>query len=103
MKTTTIGIIVLTLVVISLSTFGTTHAHFTSRQVTGPHLISTWQSYFWTQTTQADYQTGTLENVDTISSPGDVKLVWRNTAPTIYAPLGNGLSVFQQYNVSNNT
>jgi hypothetical protein len=46
---------------------------------------------------------GTLENVDILSSPGDVKLVWRNTAPTIFAPLGNGLSTFQQYNVSNNT
>ena len=103
MKTTTIGIIVLTLVVISLSTFGTTHAHFTSRQVTGPHLISTWQSYFWTQTTQADFLMGTLENVDTISSPGDVKLVWKNISPAIYAPLGSGSITFQQYNVSNNT
>jgi hypothetical protein len=103
MKTTTIGIIVLTLVVVSLSTFGTTHAHFTSRQVTGPHLISTWQSYFWTQTSQADYQMGALENVDTISSPGDVKLVWKNISPTIYATLGSGSTTFQQYNVSNNT
>ena len=103
MKTTTVGIIVLTLVVISLSTFGTTHAHFTSRQVTGPHLISTWQSYLWTQTTQADYQMGSLENVDTISSPGDVKLVWKNISPIIYATLGSGSTTFQQYTVSNNT
>jgi hypothetical protein len=103
MKTTTIGIIVLTLVVISFSTVGTTHAHFTSRQVTGPHLISTWQSYLWTQTTQADFLMGTLENVDTISSPGDVKLVWKNISPAIYAPLGSGSITFQQYNVSNNT
>ena len=103
MKTTTVGIIVLTLLVISLSTFGTTHAHFTSRQITGPHLISTWQSYLWTQTTQADYQMGTLENVDAISIPGDVKLVWKNISPGIYATLGSASTTFQQYNVSNNT
>jgi hypothetical protein len=103
MKTTAIVILVLTLVVISLSTFGTTHAYFTSKQVTGPHLVSTWQSSSWTQTTQADYQMGTLENVDTISSPGDVKLVWKNISPTIYATLGSASTTFQQYNVSNNT
>jgi hypothetical protein len=103
MKTTAIVILVLTLVVISLSTFGTTHAYFTSKQVTGPHLVSTWQSSFWILTTQADYQMGTLENVDTISSPGDVKLVWKNISPTIYATLGSASTTFQQYNVSNNT
>ena len=103
MKTTTIVIIVLTLVVISLSTFGTTHAHFTSRQVTGPHLISTWQSYFWILTSQADYQMGILENIDIISSPGNVKLVMRNISPTMYATFGSGSTTFQQYNVSNNT
>jgi hypothetical protein len=103
MKTATIVIISLSLMVISLSTFGTTHAHFTSRQVTGPHLISTWQSYFWIQTSQADYQMGILENVDIISSPGNVKLVMRNISPTMYATFGSGSTTFQQYNVSNNT
>jgi hypothetical protein len=103
MKTTTIGIVVFTLVIISLSTFGTTHAYFNTRQVTGSHLISTWQSSFWTQTTQADFLAGVPVNIDTTSSPGDVKLAWRNISPMIYATSGNATTTFRQYNVSNNT
>jgi hypothetical protein len=103
MKTTTIGIVVFTLLIISLSTFGTTHAYFNTRQVTGTHLISTWQSSFWTQTTQADFLAGVPANIDTTSSPGDVKLAWRNISPMIYATSGNATTTFRQYNVSNNT
>jgi len=102
MKTTTVGIIVLTLVVISLSTFGTTHAHFTSRQVTGPHLISTWQSYFWTQTSQADFEMGVPVNVNTSASSGSVTLDNQTTTPSIFATTGSSRN-FLQYFVSNNT
>ncbi len=103
MKTISVGIIILTLVVISLSTIGTTHAYFTSKQVTGSHLISTWQSTFWTQTTQADFLAGVPVNVDTISNPGGVKLAGRNTSPTMYGISGGATTAFHQYNVSNNT
>ena len=102
MKTTAIVILVLTLVVISLSTFGTTHAYFTSKQVTGPHLVSTWQSSFWTQTTQADYQQGVLVNVNSSVSPGSVLLDTQTTSPSIFATTGSSTN-FLLYNVSNNT
>ena len=102
MKTTAIVILVLTLVVISLSTFGTTHAYFTSKQVTGPHLLSTWQSSFWTQTTQADYQQGVLVNVNSSVSPGSVLLDTQTTSPSIFATTGSSTN-FLLYNVSNNT
>jgi hypothetical protein len=102
MKNTAIVILVLTLVVISLSTFGTTHAYFTSKQVTGPHLVSTWQSFFWTQTTQADFLAGVLVNVNTNTSPGSVLLDNQTTGPSIFATTGSSRN-FLQYFVSNNT
>jgi len=102
MKTATIVILALSLMVISLSTFGTTHAHFTSRQVTGPHLISTWQSYSWIQTSQADFLAGVLVNVNTSTSPGSVLLDNQTTGPSIFATTGSSRN-FLQYFVSNNT
>jgi len=102
MKTTTIGIIVLALVVISLSTLGTTHAYFNSRQVSGPYLVSTWQSYLWTQTTQADFLAGVPGNVNTSTSPGSVVLDNSTTGPSVFATTG-GSRNFLQYFVSNNT
>jgi hypothetical protein len=51
-----------------------TLAFFQSRQVTGPHLVSTWHSYLWCQTTQSDFNAGNLTNVSTILSPGNVTL-----------------------------
>jgi hypothetical protein len=102
MKTTTIGIIALFLVVISLSTFGSTHAYFNSGQVTGPHHISTWQSYLWTHTTQADFQAGILIQVNTSTSPGSVILDNQTTVPVIYATTGD-LKNFLMYTISSNT
>jgi hypothetical protein len=102
MKTTAIVILVLTLVVISLSTFGTTHAYFTSKQVTGPHLVSTWQSSFWTLSTQADFQQGVLVNVNSSVSPDSIMLDNQTTGPSIFATTGSSRN-FLQYFVSNNT
>jgi len=102
MKTTAIVILVLTLVVISLSTFGTTHAYFTSKQVTGPHLVSTWQSSFWTLSTQADFQQGVLVNVNSSDSPDSIILDSQTTGPSIFATTGSSRN-FLQYFVSNNT
>lgn len=86
MKSTTIGIIVLILFVTSLSTFGSTHAYFSSRQVSGPNLVSTWQSYLWTQTTQSDFNAGNLTNVSTTISPGDVTLANVTNCTGWYCP-----------------
>ncbi len=102
MKTNTLGIIVLILVVISLSTFGTTHAYFYSRQVSGSYLVSTWQSSFWTQTTQADFLAGVPVNVDTSASPGSVVLEKQTISPSIFATLGSSKN-FLQYIVSSDT
>ncbi len=102
MRATTGGLIVLTLVIISISSFGTTHAYFNSKQVTGPHLISTWQSYVWTQTSQSDFLAGVLYNVNTSTLPGSVVLDNRTTGPSIFATTG-GSRNFLQYFIANNT
>ena len=102
MKSTAIGIIVLILVVISLSSFGSTHAYYTSRKVTGPHLISTWQSNLWTRTTQADFQAGVPVNVNISTISGSVILENQTTTPSIYATTGSSTN-FLVYIISNNT
>jgi N-acetylneuraminic acid mutarotase len=102
MKSTLTGIVILTVVVISLSFFGTTHAYFNSQQITGPHLISTWQSYLWTQTTQADFLAGVSGYVNTSASPGSIILDNQTVGPSIFATRGSS-TIFLQYYISNDT
>ncbi|MCU0631268.1 MAG: hypothetical protein MUF37_08985 [Methanoregulaceae archaeon] len=102
MKFTLTGIILLTVMVISLSFFGTTHAYFNSQQITGPHLISTWESYLWTQTTEADFSTGVPDNVNIRASPGSVILNNRTVGASIFATRGSSTN-FLQYYLSNDT
>jgi hypothetical protein len=57
----------------------------------------------WTQTSQADFESGTLYQVDTASSPGDVRLAKVSTASNyIYAFYGGSTS-FTRYDISGNS
>src|SRR4030042_21052 len=56
----------------------------------------------WTQTIQADCESGTLSQVDTSSSPGDVKLAKAGSG-YIYAFKGNGTRTFWRYDIATNT
>ncbi|MDD1700482.1 MAG: hypothetical protein LUQ04_06775, partial [Methanoregula sp.] len=103
MKSASIGIIVLLLVTISLSTIGSTYACFTTVQVTGTHLVSTWQSYVWTQTTQSDFEQGVMVNVNTSTSPDSVILGNLTISPSVYGMTGNSGTGFSLYNISTNT
>jgi len=49
-------------------------AYFTDAELNANNTFLAWVSSQWVQTTQADFQAGVLDNVDTASSPGDVKL-----------------------------
>ena len=102
MKSALTGIVILTVMTISLSFFGTTHAYFNSQQITGPHLISTWQSYVWTQTTQADFLAGVPGNVNLSASPGSIILDNRTVGASIFATSGSSTN-FLQYYISNDT
>ena len=53
----------------------------------------------WTQTSQADFAAGTPVQVDTSSSPGDIKLS-RADSGFLYAFKGNGTKIFWRYNIA---
>jgi len=56
----------------------------------------------WTQTSQADFESGMLFQVDASTSPGDVKLA-KAGGNYVYALRGNGTSEFWRYDTSSNT
>ena len=56
----------------------------------------------WTQTSQSDFETGTLFQLDTSTSPGDVKLE-KTGSSYVYAFRGNGTNEFWRYDTSTNT
>ena len=49
-------------------------AYFTDAELNANNTFQAWVSGQWVQTSQADFEAGVLNNVDTSSSPGDVKL-----------------------------
>ena len=49
-------------------------AYFTDAELNANNTFQAWVFSQWVQTTQGDFQAGVLNNVDTSSSPGDVKL-----------------------------
>jgi hypothetical protein len=79
-------------------------AYFTDAEPNAGNSFEAWISSQWMQTTQADFNAGVLSNVDTSSSPGDVKLAvksgWYNTFWSRKAPItinnaGSGLTAYQ--------
>jgi len=54
----------------------------------------------WTQTSQADFESGALFQLDTSSSPGDVKLARAGGSNYAYALRGKNTKYFWQYDVS---
>ena len=56
----------------------------------------------WTQTTQADFTSGTLVQLDAASSPGDVKLALSGNG-YVYAFKGNNTKTFWRYDVAANS
>jgi predicted ribosomally synthesized peptide with SipW-like signal peptide len=64
----TLGIVVVLLVA------GGTFALLSDTETSTGNQATAWTSSLWTQTSQVDFNAGVLNNVDTSSSPGDVKL-----------------------------
>jgi hypothetical protein len=73
---------VLLIAVIAISPTAEAVALLTETEQNGFNTLST--AFWWEQTTQADFETGVLNQVDTSSSPGDVKLAepaeWYDTS-----------------------
>jgi hypothetical protein len=71
---------------LAVGTMTGTSAYFQRTQITGPHLVSTWHSYLWCQTTQSDFNAGNLTNVSTLLSPGNVTLANVTNCTGWYCP-----------------
>jgi hypothetical protein len=69
--------------VLLASSSGVTRSFFMDLEGSDGNSLQAWASNTWVQTTQADFNAGVLNQVDTSSSPGDVKLAsisnWYNS------------------------
>ena len=64
--------------ILTSSSTGMTQASYIDSETAVSNGFGAWTSVLWTQTTQADFNAGVLNNVDTSSAPGDVKLAVRS-------------------------
>jgi len=71
-------------VVLLASSVGVTHSSFVDPESSTGNDFQAWTSNQWVQTTKAEFEAGVLNQVDTSSSPGDVKLAissnWYNSS-----------------------
>ncbi len=86
------------------SSVGGTMASFVDQESSSGNSFQAWASNLWRQTTQADFNAGVLNNVDTASSLGDVKLAvksgwydtsWSHRVPVTISNSGSGLTAYQ--------
>ncbi|MFH0846961.1 MAG: hypothetical protein V1894_02740 [Chloroflexota bacterium] len=68
-------------------TAGLTVTYFNDQESSAGNTGTAWTSAQWTQTSQADFNAGVLNNVDTATAPGDVTLPVPVVAP--YSPTDN--------------
>jgi hypothetical protein len=78
-------ILVISLAVVLLSSsVGVTRASLVDQETSAGNRFQAWASTVWRQTSQAEFELGVLSNVDTSSSPDDVKLAvksgWYNAS-----------------------
>jgi len=71
-------------VVLLSSSIGVTHSSFVDLESSTGNDFQAWTSSQWVQTTKAEFEAGVLNQVDTSSSPGDVRLAissnWYNSS-----------------------
>ena len=84
-KGTAIFIVFFAIMFIALSV-GTTESTFTNSEQTSGNSYGAWTSVLWTQTTQSDFEAGSLDNVSAAVSPGDVMLVAVTNCTGWYCP-----------------
>jgi hypothetical protein len=61
-------------IILLSSSIGVTHSSFVDQESSTGNDFQAWASTQWVQTTRGDFEAGVLNNVDTSSSPGNVKL-----------------------------
>jgi hypothetical protein len=91
-------------IVLLASSVGVTSSSFVDLENSSSNSFQAWASTVWVQTTQSDFEAGVLNNVDTSSSPGDVKLAvksgwydasWSCRAPVVINNPGPRLTAYQ--------
>ena len=60
--------------VLLVSTVGVTRSSFIDLETSTANTLQAWSDNLWTQTSQVDFEAGVVNQVDTASIPGDVKL-----------------------------
>ena len=104
MKGKVLFVLVISAVVLLASTMEVTRGSFDDLENSNGNTLQGWVSNIWTQTTQADFEAGVINNVDTSSSPGDVKLAivsnwydtsWSRRAPVTINNPGSSLTAYQ--------
>jgi hypothetical protein len=90
--------------VLLASSIGVTRSAFLDLEGSSGNSFQAWTSTLWRQTTEDDFNAGVLNQVDTSSSPDDVKLAvrgdwydaaWSRRAPVTIDNSGSGLSDYQ--------
>jgi len=89
------------LLAIFAQNIGTTLCSFVDGENVSNNSLGAWTSSLWMQTTQADFNGGILNNVDTSISTGDVKLA--RTPAYLYALRGLSTTDFWRYDIVNNS
>jgi len=74
------------IVLLFVGNAGVTSSYFSDVEDSTNNTLRAWISNEWVQTTQADFNAGILNNVDTTASPGDVKIATTTTT------LGNSVN-----------
>ena len=62
-------------VMLSVGNTAMAHGSFLDWEHASGNSFQAWASTLWVQTTRSDFEAGVLNNVDTFSRPGDVKLI----------------------------
>jgi hypothetical protein len=93
-------ILILTAAVLLASSAGSTIALFSDSDISNIKYVD-WISALWTQNSQADFNAGVLDNVETSSSPGDAKLPLSVTTFSPSANAGNWTNGANGYSANN--
>ena len=95
-----VGIIGIAVVVVMIAAAGT-FALMSDNETSTANGAAAWTSALWTQTSQADFNAGTLNNVDTSSSPGNVTLPVNITSYPASGTSGNWTAGANAYSSDN--
>jgi len=97
---TILSIISIGIILLLAINSGFTNCLYVDVESSSDNSFEAWVSTLWDQTTESDFNSGVLGDVDTSSSPGDVKL---NEGDYAYAVRGADSAAFWKYDIASNS